>query len=398
MTNEELVQKGIITADNLAAQGKLNPQQADKFLDYVIDETKLKNAARMVKFKPESLEIDKIGVGRRAAVPKSEATDPGVRRGITTSKVTLTPKEVMVPVEIGDTFKDINIEGEDIETHIIKMFATQLANDLEELYVLADILGPAVLQGDIVDGGSTTQYIKDNYLALMNGWLRLADSGNVVDALGGNIESKIFSLAIKAMPSKFKRNREQLRFLIASDLEQNYREKISTRATGAGDVALSTTKNLTPFGIEAVQVPLLPLQPTVVEHVVVNTDGTTATALRYKPVTAIVVTPTTITGDTPITPYILDTDYSQDLTNGTITRLTGGAIGSGATVKVTYSPYSQMLLTHFRNLVLGIGRDVRIEKDRDIFKGVNQYAITVKAAVEIENIEAVVKVVNIGLS
>jgi len=128
-----------------------------------------------------------------------------------------------------------------------------------------------------------------------------------------------------------------------------------------------------------------------------NTDGTTATALRYKPVTAIVVTPTTITKDTPIDPYILDTDYSQDLTNGTITRLTGGAIGSGATVKVTYSPYSQMLLTHFRNLIVGLGRDVRIEKDRDIFKGVNQYAITIKVAVDIENLDAVVKVTNIGL-
>jgi len=56
-----------------------------------------------------------------------------------------------------------------------------------------------------------------------------------------------------------------------------------------------------------------------------------------------------------------------------------------------------MLLTHFRNLIVGLGRDVRIEKDRDIFKGVNQYAITIKVAVDIENLDAVVKVTNIGL-
>jgi len=265
MTNQELVEKGIIVASALATQGKLNPQQADKFLDYVIDETKLKDAARIVRFKPESYDIDKIGVGARAAVPKAEATDPGIRRGIVTSRVRLTPEEVMVPVEISDIFKDVNIEGDDVETHIIKMFATQLANDLEELYIIGDILGPAVLEGNIVDGGSTTQYIRDSYLALMNGWLRICDGtttplrvgAHVVNAAGVNIESKIFSNAIKAMPEKFKRNRNQLRFLIAPDLEQNYREKISTRATGAGDVALSTTKNLTPFGIEAVPIPLL---------------------------------------------------------------------------------------------------------------------------------------------
>jgi hypothetical protein len=48
------------------------------------------------------------------------------------------------------------------------------------------------------------------------------------------------------------------------------------------------------------------------------------------------------------------------------------------------------------NFIVGIGRDVRIEKDRDIFKGVNQYAITLKVAVQIEELTAAVKTRNVG--
>ena len=62
ISNEELVQKAVITADALASAGKLNPAQSDRFIDFVIDETVLRNNARVVRFRNETLEIDKIGV------------------------------------------------------------------------------------------------------------------------------------------------------------------------------------------------------------------------------------------------------------------------------------------------------------------------------------------------
>ena len=54
------------------------------------------------------------------------------------------------------------------------------------------------------------------------------------------------------------------------------------------------------------------------------------------------------------------------------------------------------MLTHKNNMIIGIGRDIRIEKDRDIYKGVNQYAITAKVAVEFEEVTAIAKGRNIG--
>jgi len=394
VNNEELVKKAVITADTLATGGKLNPAQSDKFIDYVIDETALKDNARIVRFRNETLDIDKIGVGKRVAVAKSEASDPGIRRGVTTSKVSLQPVEIMVPIEIGDTFREINIEGENVEDTIIRLFATQLANDMEDLYINGNKLKPARLQSDLLEGGDSTRYIADTYLGLQDGWSLLADGANVVNAGGQNIGLSVFSKAIRALPTKFRRNKSQLRWFLSPDLAQLYAEKVSTRATPMGDTAaVSQGAPPGPFGIPMVQVPLWQMLPLTVEHIVLT--GTTPTALKGGPIQNVVVTATSL-GGIPTTPFIETTDYVVDYTAGTITRNGAGAIGSGNTVKVTYQSNPQLILTHMNNFIVGIGRDIRIEKDRDIYKGVNQYAITAKVAVQLEELSAVVKVRNIG--
>jgi len=301
-----------------------------------------------------------------------------------------------VPFEIGDTFREINVEGEAVEEHIIKMMATQLAIDMESLYIEGDTLGRADLESNLIEGGSATQVIRDSYLAMFAGWLRLSDGGSshIVDALNQNIGSNLFSRAINAMPAKFKRNRADLRFFTSLDLEQNYRERVSTRATAAGDTALGATQPLTPFGTPLLPYPLYPFQYREVEHVTLVNAATPA-ALRRRPVASVVVTLATL-GSTPTTPFIETTDYTVDYAAGTVTKV-GAAIPDGTLVKVTYAANPTVLLTHMNNLIIGIGRDIRIEKDRDIFRRTNQYAITVKVAVEVEETDAMVKLVNIGV-
>jgi len=393
--NETLVEKAVIVADAIASSGKLNNAQSDAFIDYVVDETVLKNNARTVRFRNETLDIDKIGIGARAAVPKSEAVDPGVRRGINTSKITLTPKEIMVPFEIGDTFGEINLEGKSVEDHIIRMFAKQLANDMEDMYINGNLLGPAVLENDILDGGSTTLYVKDSLLALQDGWNEIAENGNIADAAGANIGLSVFNKAILAMPTKFRRNRRNLRFFTSPDLAQLYMEKLSTRATQAGDDA-ARGNGLMPFGVPIVEVPLLAFLPSITEHITLT--ATTATSLANTNISGVSVHAIALNA-APTAAYIVTTDYVVDAALGTIARSGGGsAIGSGDVVKVTYSASPQMLLTHKENFIVGIGRDIRIEKDRNIYKGVNQYAITAKISVNFEENDALVKVRNIGSS
>lgn len=395
MSNAELIEKATVTTAALASAGKLNPAQSDKFLDFVFDETQMTGLSRIIRFRNEQTDIDKINVANRVAVPKAEAADPGVRRGVTTSKVTLAPKEIMVPFEVGDLFSEHAIE-QDVETHIVKMMATRLANNLEELYWDGNTTGPAALESDLFEGGSSTLYRNDSYLALFNGWLQLAESGNVVDAQNAPMSPNLLSRALNVMPNKFKRNRANLKFFSSWNHEQDFRETISSRPSQKGDSALEGDRNLNPFGVELVPISLLNPEPSYVEDSVANTDGTTATALSFAPITNLVLSSSTL-GSTPEAAFILDTDYSVDEVNGTWTRLGGGVIGSGATVKATYQTAGRILLTQPSNIILAIGREIRIEKDRNIYKTVNEYAITVKVYVEFEEITSVVLVKNIAV-
>lgn len=394
LSNEELVRKAAIVSDDIAANGKLNPAQSDKFIDFVINETVLGNNARVVRFRNEQLDIDKIGVGQRVAMPKAEAKDPGLRRGITTSKVTLKPTEIMVPFEISDIFSDINIEGDDVEEHVIKMMATQAANDIEELYIIGDKLGPSATQEFLEGAGSTTDHQKDTFLALQDGWQKLADSGNLVDLQGQNIGLSMFGKLIRALPTKFRRNKKALRWFMSSDLWQLYLEKVTTRATALGDgVAGGASHN--PFGITAVEVPLWGLNPKVVEHVTL--DDAVLTNLRYAPVGNVVVTPVAL-GNVPTTPFPNNATGGAivDEAAGTLLAFDTGSGLDGVEVKVTYESNPQVILTQMNNFIVGIGRDIRIEKDRDIYKGMNQYAITMKVAVEFEEADAIAKAINVG--
>lgn len=392
VNNKELLEKAIITTDALASAGKLNPAQSDRFIDYVIDETVLKNNARIVRFRNENLEIDKIGIGSRAAFPKAEARDPGIRRGVTTSKVILAPREIIVPFEIGDNFKEINVEGENVEDHIVKMMATQMANDIEELFINGDLLGPAVLESEYKPGGDSSRYVKDGFLSLQDGWNRLADGGHVYDADGANIGLSIFGAMLRQMPTKFRRNKKALRFFVSPDLAQLYVEKLATRATALGDQAAGGAAHA-PYGVPLIEVPLLDFTPPVVEHKTLS--GTTAVALRYKNISGVVVTLSSL-NSTPTAAFLPVTDYTLNAAAGTIARVGGGGISDGAVVKVTYSASPVALLTHQENFIVGIGRDIRIEKDRDIYAGVNQYAITAKVAVNFEEADALVKGKNVG--
>lgn len=394
---EEMVRKGLINSGDLAVAGKLNSKQQERFLTQVVDLTQLRGAVRVVTFTNETMEINKLNVGSRVALRATEAVSPSQRRGITTSKITLAPKEICVPFEISDTFSEINLEGTNVEETIVRLMSTQAANDIEELMINGNTVGPARLESDIIDGGSTTGYILDDYMNLFDGWLRLADSGNVYDALAADISGTIFSKMLTSMPQRYRRNKADMRFFISTDHEQLWRERLASRATGLGDAVLQSQDVIRPFGIPLIAVPLLDKQPRVVEN---KTFGAApdAQTLRFQPITSLQILDTTLAA-TPTTPYIGGgTDYSVNLTTGVITTVGGAAMAAGGTFKCTYLPYGQALLTNASNLIIAIGRDIRLEGQRNIFRRTNEFNLTMKVDAKIEEVTAVVKGVNIGLN
>jgi hypothetical protein len=102
-------------------------------------------------------------------------------------------------------------------------------------------------------------------------------------------------------------------------------------------------------------------------------------------------------GAAPEDAYVAGVDYNVNLALGTVARIGGGAIADGAIVKVTFKTLGQLMLTESRNLILGIGRDITIKRDEDIYSDVRQYAIHAKVAVQIQEVDATVLAINVGL-
>jgi hypothetical protein len=196
------------------------------------------------------------------------------------------------------------------------------------------------------------------------------------------------------MPDKWKRTKRNMKFFSSTDHEQNYRQTVSSRATAAGDMALSAQMNLTPYGVELVPLPLLPSQPLVVEHLVLA--STTPVALKHKNVSDFVLTYQTL-GSSP-TAAIAGADYVLDAVNGTVARSGGSSLTDPVSVKATYRSQGQVMLTEYRNMIFGMGREITIKRDEDIYADTKQYAIHAKIACAVEELDALVLVKNIGLN
>lgn len=391
--SQEIVEKAITAGDALATAGKLSPEQGQRFVDYVAQLTALSGNVRLVSFRNESMEINEVSLGRRVAMSHREAADPQRRRGVSHSKITLTPFEMVVPIEISERYLAHNIQGRSMEDYILELMARQFANDREDLFINGNTLGHAALQSDMFEGGSDSHFVKDDYLAGQQGWSELAEAGVIVDAGGANISPAIFSKAMQELPEKYQRDMGSMRFLLPTILNHKYNEKISQRQTSGGDAALSGA-NAPTFGIPRIPVPLWNFYPVVTEHVTLS--GTTDVQLKNAPIRDIVAVTSSTLDLMPSSAYIDTTDYVVDLAQGLIHRVALGAITDGAVVKVTYHAYPQMLFTNLNNLIIGVGLDITILRGQDIYKNVAQYAMHARVGVQIQNAGAVVKIKNIG--
>ena len=314
MNQSELLQKALETADLIAGGGELNPEQSEKFITFLQDQSIMAKDARIIRMKTQKREINKMGIGQRASVPAKEATDPGVRQKPSFSKVVLDTVGIMTPFEISyESFED-NIMGDNLEDEVIKLFATQIATDHEELYILGDTASA------------------DPYLALTDGWHKLAVAGgHVFDQQGGGVSTDVLGELLNRIPEKFMRNFSELRYYVSPKFEHAYKKILGQRPTPAGDKFLLTETPATYAGIPLIRVPMIPS----------NLSATIVTT--------------------------------------------------------TFTDLSFVILTLRKNLVVGIHRAMTLERDRNIFARVRQYAFTSRVDATFEEVDAVAIAENVSI-
>ena len=281
--SNELLQKVIDTTDlgsssvnastdssTLSGNGLLYPDQANRFLDYMWDATILAKAARTIRMRSNTTEIDRVAVGQRIMTvaqednPRDYVAASGTysnangstftAQNATFNKVSLTTRKLRLDWELSAESLEDNIEGPDLEDHIARLMATQAGNDIEDV----------LINGTGTGSGLLSAFAGFRTLALNN--------AHVVDAAGYGLDKTVFNQAIKTMPRKYKQRRNQLRFFTGSNLVQDYLFNLTANAGNGnpfdiasgiirGDVAANDggPGSVTPFafGIPVINVPLI---------------------------------------------------------------------------------------------------------------------------------------------
>lgn len=135
LLNKESFQKALISMPTIV----LAAEEADRFIDYVYDQSVLKNNARQVKMDKASKNIRAMGLGAGKFLhPAATFVSSDYKQQLSHNLIVLNAKEVRGCAVIHDDDIEDNIEGDAFMDHIMKMVTKQIANELDEAYWIGD--------------------------------------------------------------------------------------------------------------------------------------------------------------------------------------------------------------------------------------------------------------------
>lgn len=254
-SNDELLQKVVdTTLLGSGGGGLLTAEQADRFIDYMVDASVLVKEVRLVRMNAPTRDIDKIGLGTRITKKATENVDDHNDTDPVFSKISLITTKLRLDWRLTTESLEDNIEGDSLEDTVARLMATQLGNDLEDLYINGDVTSV------------------DPLLMSFDGWHKLSLNSahvvaNALDSSSHHLWKGSFNAGLKAMPNKYLQRRVDLRFYSGSNALQDFLNGLTDRTTPLGDAVIfggppggspngGGMTNIRPFGIPVVEVPL----------------------------------------------------------------------------------------------------------------------------------------------
>jgi hypothetical protein len=406
--NKNYINKAaVITPGSFAnsQNNMLSKDEADKFIDYVVDQSFMKKNARVERMNTPTKTIAKVGIGNKILKPAKSAVDPGNTVSFETDQLTLTTKEIIAVAEISDDSLEDNIEGDAFVDHLMKMIASQAANELDMMCMY----GKRLPDAEISNATDINQ--------LVNGWMTLAsgsdgsarkDSSHVIDArtsglfkhADGSIDTDGFitpdklSRVVKTLPNKYRGNKQNLRFLIADDIYQDYNDYLGARTVATADPYLLGVGNLTYSNIPLQSVSLMPTDRPVIK---IGGANTTISGGVMAGATSFVLADVTGVSNGDYLTLGYGTPYEETVCVSGIAGNTVSISGklmyghlSGDTAKEVTPDGTDMLLTDYRNLIFGIQRDIRWETERHARRRSTSFVMTLRVDTQIENLDSMV--------
>jgi len=217
--------KALIGPDVFDTGGKLNPEQANTFIDYMVDEQIVLKVCDIHKMPTNQKNLDKLGIASRI-LRKRVVGHEQAGTAATTSQVVLSLTGTKLTVEVPYDSLRVNIERDRLVDHFMKICGTQIGNDLEDL-------------GFNGDEASANEFIQ-----IQDGWYKHALNANIYDTNASvDYLGVVFPGMVAAMPAKFKRRKGDLRLYVADSVLEAYIKQLAAAGYGAESYKFVTGEN-----------------------------------------------------------------------------------------------------------------------------------------------------------
>lgn len=359
---------------------------AREFIDYIVDESAgLLAQFRMIKMTWPTKEIAKVLDQWKFLKPGGSykrtywnTWEEGYKFAF--DSLTLTAKKIEGMVYISDDELDDNIEGKAWETHIKKMVAKKIANELVEVVIYGRKLDNPNSANGILNMFDWVKYLCEKF-------------GNVTDAEGIEITRKIVVKAKKILKTKY-RNEVSV-FMdsdIKTDLDELYNDPNWNRGNGE-------TIKTSVSGMPIKEVPLMSAeQPVIDKNVTTKVQGTVSVGDKTINVNSdlsshlqswdtIVVK----SWEADQMTYTVNTVSSSQIT--TVEKVIYPLEANDTVYKATLN-WADIIVINPKNVIIGTQLDITVEFERlapDWFK----VWYKMKMDIAIENPEAAVLVKNL---
>lgn len=240
----------------------LRRQLADHFINQVVDESVFLKEVTVKRVTAPSGDLTKLRVAGHISEKASENTDSGNTFRPTNVSLTYNTIKVRSAWDITGEWEEDNIEGEGGRQTVVTAMLDAFSNDME-------VLG---LEGDssVVGTDNLSTLLKIN-----DGWNVLSSAANgthIVNAGAKRFGYTLGTTMLRNMPTKYKRNKGKLRWIISPTAKMDYIDEQAARVTAFGDTIRASGTLPLILGIEAMEVPLLPEDLSLT-----GTNGTTGT-------------------------------------------------------------------------------------------------------------------------
>ena len=230
--------------------GQLNPEQANRFIDYVWDATVLAKDGRRVNMRANTMEIDKVNVGERVIRGAKQALAIYENAAAKFTKIELVTTKIRLDWEVSTEALEDNIEGAALEDHLVRLMTNAFGNDLEDLAINGD---RNIQVGDPLGNGGVATDNDVAFLSILDGFCTQTvngarNSANLDDQAAHFVEGpvadengvlvwspEILQNIINALPRKYRAVRSGLKFYASTDTFNNIVQSNGTGPFGTYD-------------------------------------------------------------------------------------------------------------------------------------------------------------------